>query len=79
MTLMMLAGTLLSFSTVIQTLRPLDAGVGVGLQFSDGGFGLRPQPVDEPVSLELGRHRHDSIEQLVLDPRGRDAFHRSSR
>jgi hypothetical protein len=41
------------------SLRPLDAGVGVGLQFSDGGFGLRAQPLDEPVGLELE----------VVDPR----------
>ena len=35
------------------SLRPVDAGVGVGVHLRDGGFRLCPQPVDKPVGLEF--------------------------
>ena len=35
------------------SLRPLDASVGVSLQFGEDGFGFRPQLIYKPVGLEL--------------------------
>jgi hypothetical protein len=36
-------------------LRPLDSGVGIGLQFGKDGFGFPPQPVGKPVGLSFRR------------------------